>query len=113
MYHANVNADLMEENVIQINGGIMINASVKKCHICEKDYVSNPATFSCDNVKYLSSIMDDLEIMCDEILELYDEKTKATPTNFNEKKATCKMQIFYILLTFLLITILIAVSNYC
>ena len=51
--------------------------------------------------------------MCDEILELYDEKTKATPTNFNEKKATCKMQIFYILLAFLLITILIAVSNYC
>ena len=32
MYHANVNADLMEENVIQINGGIMINVSVKKMH---------------------------------------------------------------------------------
>ena len=25
MYHANVNVDLMEENVIQINGGITIN----------------------------------------------------------------------------------------
>ena len=68
---------------------------------------------SCDNVKYLSSIMDDSEIMCDEILESYDEARKATPRNFNEKKETCKMQIFYILLAFLLITILIAVSNYC
>ena len=57
--------------------------------------------------------MDDSEIMCDEILESYDEARKATPRNFNEKKETCKMQIFYILLAFLLITILIAVSNYC
>ena len=28
MYHANVNADMMEENVTQINGGIMINVDV-------------------------------------------------------------------------------------
>ena len=28
IYHANVNVDLMEENVIQINGGIMINVNV-------------------------------------------------------------------------------------
>ena len=36
-------------------------------------------------------------------------------TNFNEKKATCKTQNFYILLSFLLITIalLIAFSIYC
>ena len=27
-YHANVNMDLIEENVIQINGGIMINFHV-------------------------------------------------------------------------------------
>ena len=45
----------------------------------------------------------------------HDDKTKTIPTNFNEKKATCKMQNFYILLVFLLITIalLIAVSIYC
>ena len=49
--------------------------------------------------------------MCDEIIESYEEET-----NFNEKKkAACKTQNFYILLTFLLITIelLIAVSIYC
>ena len=45
----------------------------------------------------------------------YDEETKAIPTNFNEKKATCKPQNFYILLAFLVITtvLLIAVSIYC
>ena len=37
------------------------------------------------------------------------------PKNFSEKKATCKMQNFYILLAFLLIAIalLVAVSIYC
>ena len=54
--------------------------------------------------------MDDSEIMCDEVIESYDEET-----NFNEKKAKCKTQNFYILLAILLITIalLIAVSLYC
>ena len=48
--------------------------------------------------------------MRDEIIESYKEET-----HFNEKKATCKTQNFYILLAFLLITIalLIAVSIYC
>ena len=59
--------------------------------------------------------MDDSVITYDEIIEPYDEETKAVPTNFNEKKRTCKTQIFNILPVFLLITIvlLIAVSIYC
>ena len=62
--------------------------------------------------------MDDSAIMCDEIIESYEEDAEAKlydETNFNEKKATCKTQNFYILLAFLLITIalLIAVSIYC
>ena len=49
-----------------------------------------------------------LFMICDEIT---DEKE----TNFNEKNIICKTQSFYIILTFLLITItlLIAVSIYC
>ena len=39
--------------------------------------------------------MDDSAIMCDEVIESYDEETK-----FKEKKATCIMQNFYILLAF-------------
>ena len=53
--------------------------------------------------------------MCDAVIELYDKDAEGKSchkTNFNEKKTTCKTQIFYILLAFLLITIalLIAVS---
>ena len=42
-------------------------------------------------------------------------RKKTIPTNFNEKKVTCKTKKFYIPLAFLLITIalLIAVSIYC
>ena len=59
--------------------------------------------------------MDDSAIISDEVIESYDEEIKTIPTNFNEKKATCKIQNFYVLLAFSLITItlLIAVSIYC
>ena len=45
--------------------------------------------------EYLASIMDNSVIMCDEVIESYDEET-----NFNEKLATCKTQNYYILLAF-------------
>ena len=57
-------------------------------NVCEKDYVWNPATCSCNNGKYLASVMDDSVIMCDEVIESYNEET-----NFNEKKAACKCKI--------------------
>ena len=59
--------------------------------------------------------MHDSAIMCDEVIKSYNEEIKTIPTHFNEKNITCKTQSFYILLTFLLITItlLIAVSIYC
>ena len=37
--------------------------------------------------------MDDPAITFDEIIESYDDETKTIPTNFNEKKATCKRKI--------------------
>ena len=54
--------------------------------------------------------MNDSVIICDEVIELYEEEP-----NFNEKKAICKTQNSYILNALLLITIalLIAVSIYC
>ena len=76
-----------------------------KSHVCEKDYVWNPATCSCENEKYLASIMDDSAIKCDEIIESSDEEANIIPTNFNKKKATCKMDNFYNLLAFSLNTI--------
>ena len=68
----------------------------------------NPATCKSENGKYLASIMDDLAIICDEVIDA-DDETKAI---FYEKKVTCKTQI---LLAFLIATIalLIVVSVYC
>ena len=82
----------MKQNLVQINGRIMINVNVgvKKHHICEKKYVWNPSTCICENGKYLTSVMDDSVIMCDEVIESYDEEIKTIPTNFNEKNITCK-----------------------
>ena len=82
-----------EKSVIQINCGIMINIHVSVNNICEKDYIWNPATYSCENRKYLASIMEDSVITCDKTIE---EKFL---TNFN-KKIVCKTQDFYSLLTF-------------
>ena len=65
---------------------------------------------TCENRKYLASIIDDLAIPCDKIIE----ETKAFKTNF-DKKIDCKIQNVFVLIPFLLITIglLISDSVYC
>ena len=60
----------------------------KKCHVCEKDYIWNPATCSYKNGKHLASIVEDSAITCDEIIESCDEETKTTSTEKSRKKAT-------------------------
>ena len=57
----------------------------KERHLCQEDYVWNPVTYSCENGKYLASIMDNSAIMCDEVIESCDKETKTFPANFNEK----------------------------
>ena len=67
----------------------------KKHHICKKkDYIWDPVTCSCENGKYLASIIDDSVITCDEIIE----ETKTSPTNLNENKQSVKHKIstFYL-----------------
>ena len=87
----------------------------KKLHVREKDYIWNPSICGCKSGKYLASIMDGSAITCDEVIDSCQEETKTVSTNSNEKKAICKVQSFYVLLVFLLITIvlLIFVSIYC
>ena len=54
--------------------------------------------------------------MCHEVTDgEVKQRTKRVPTNFNEKKITCKTQNSYTLLAFFKISIalLIAVSIYC
>ena len=88
--------------------------SVKNIMHVKRLYLE-PPTCSCDNRKYLASIIDDLAIICDEIMETYDEETKTILSNFKERKEACKTKNCYILLVFLLVTIelLIAVNIYC
>ena len=79
---------------------VNVNVKVENVMYVKKKFSWNPATLSCENGKYLASIMDDLTIMCDEIYmcgESYEKETKIIPTNFNKKKAICKTQSkFYI-----------------
>ena len=52
--------------------------------------------------------MDNSAIICDEVIDA-DDETKTIPTNFAEKKVTCKTQNFDILLVFLLIAIALSI----
>ena len=75
-----------------------------------KKIVWNPAICSFENRKYLASIMDKSVIICDEVIDVdaeakSNDEIKTILTNIYEKETTFKMQIFYILLAFLLITI--------
>ena len=54
----------------------------KNYNICEKDYIWNPVTCSCENGKYLANIIDDSVISRDKIIE----ETKTVPSNDSEKK---------------------------
>ena len=94
--------------------------SIKR-HICKKYYIWNPAPCSCENEKYLASIMDESAVTCDEIIDVnaeansnnevksYEKKTKIIPNN-----KICETKSFHISPGFLLITIalLIAVIIY-
>ena len=65
----------------------------KKCHARAKDCIWNPGTCSCQNEKYLASIMDDSAITCDETT-----KKKIISNKFWWKKLSYKMKIsiFYL-----------------
>ena len=78
--------------------------------MCAKNVIFGILHYICEDGKYLTTIFNNSVIMCDDIID----ETKTVLTNFNEKKATCKTQNFYILLGFLLITnvYLLAVSIY-
>ena len=84
-----------------------------------KNYVWNPITCSCENGKYLTSIIVGSEIICNKVIDAEaksnDQKTNTVSANFKEKKANHETQNFYMLLAFLLITmtLLIAVSIWC
>ena len=111
IYHVNVNVNLMEENVIQIIGGIVIivDVSVKKVIYVKKIMfgILLRAVGKMENIQQVLWMIQQLFVM-----KLYMQKKKKIMEKFN---ITCKTQNFYILFAFLLIviTLLIAVSIYC
>ena len=75
----------MVENVTRIKSVRTINVDVslktKKHYGCERDYIWIHATCSCENGKYVGSIIDNPVIMCDEAIKISKTvSTEITPT---------------------------------
>ena len=87
---------MIEGNVTAFNNGIMINVSANVMYV-KKDCVLNPAIGNCEKGKYLSSIMDDSVIICNEIIDSHEEETKI---NFNEKDLSVKHKVSILQLHF-------------
>ena len=116
IYHVNVKVNLMEENVMQINGGIMINVdvNVKNVKYVKKIMfrISLHEVVKMENIEQVLWMIQQLFAM-----NLYNEseneekeaksynETKTIPKHFNDKKATC-----IILLAFLLIPIALLIA---
>ena len=62
---------MIEEDVIQVDGGITINVNMSIKNVM---YVNNPATCSLKMKKKLTSIIDDSVITCDEIIDAKETK---------------------------------------
>ena len=80
---------------------------LKKHNICEKHYIWNPATCSTENGKYLTSIIENSVITCDEIIGVdaeaksYNEEKETVPANFNEKKQPVRRKSFCFIFFFI------------
>ena len=86
---------MIEENVLQISGEITINVDVSvKNIICVKEIIfATLATCSCENGKYLASIIDHSVITCDEIIESYNKETKNFQQILMKRKQPVKRKI--------------------
>ena len=83
--HVNVNINWMKQNLIQINGEIIVNIEVTV-----KNIMFGILLHIIVKRKHIASIIYDSMIMCDEAINSYDKKV-----NFNEKKSVCKIQNVY------------------
>ena len=105
----NVIVNLVVKNVIHINGGITINVdvSVKKFMYVKKIIFGIFVFVKRKNIQQVLWMIQLLSVIK---LQSHTTKIKTIPTNFNERKATCKTQSFYILLAFLLITVALLIA---
>ena len=86
-----VNVNLMEENVSEINGGIIINvdASVRNIMYLKKIMfgILLHITMKMENIYWEWSMIQPLSV-----IKSYDKEIKTIPASFNEKEVTCKTQ---------------------
>ena len=107
----------MEENVTRINGRITINVDMSvKNVVCVKKIIFGILLHVVVKMKNIELVLWMIQWLS--VMKLQSRKTKkekTISTNFNKKNSTCKTQSFYILLVFLLITIVLltALSIYC
>ena len=67
----------------------------KKHNTCANNSIWNPATWNCENGKYLASIMDDSLVICDEVIESSDEEINLKKRMQSVKKK--RISMFYLL----------------
>ena len=63
-----MNVNSIVENVTRMKIGMQVK-NPKKHRVCKNDYIWNPATCSCENGKYVGSIIDGSVIKYDKITE--------------------------------------------
>ena len=72
----------MVENVIQVKMGIKksidVAAKIQENIMSKKNYICNRSTCTCENGKYLGSIIDDSVIMCDKIINAVQSGSRKT-----------------------------------
>ena len=82
----------------------MINVDVSVKHsrkiVCEKGYIWNPTTCSCESGRYVKGVVDDSVIKCDEIIETTKSNmtktalAKSIPASFKLKQGDLKNEKF-------------------
>ena len=86
-----------------------------KHHVCKKSYIWNLAACTCENGKYLASIIGDSVIMCAEIIEVEINRSKKKYLNKNCSNKKYFNKFLYFTHLFLSITLVlrVTVSIYC
>ena len=82
-----MNVSFIVENVTQIKSGttisVCVSVKIRQNIMCvKKYYICNPATCSCENGKYVGSIIGDSVFTCDKIME----ETNCSNKNRSNKK---------------------------
>ena len=60
---------------------VAVSSKIQNNILCEKDYISNFVTCSCENGKYLASATDNSVITCDVIINVADNASRKVSAN--------------------------------